>query len=1346
MIEYTRMTTIRISILSFRQLAVCLLSVLVWWSVLPAAAQHFSFNKITQNADKEFASLLNSISEDSRGYLWIGTRTGLGRFDGGTLKKYLNDKEDPYSLPGHDVYNVLEDNDHDLWVLTAGGVTRYEHQNDHFHTLTNAEGHTLKAYAACKWRDGLLLGDSHSVIYYNKKENSFTKIAELPLSAWMEKFLLLDDHTLLCMVRSNKVWYIRLDTGEVNGELFDVGYYATDMILDKQHNVWLTSRGGGLFCFSPEGRRIAEFNTDNSGLPTNKLKSLTECDGYLVIATQLQGVCVLKPETRQTWLFQHEQGGGQFTLPNNEVNLARTDKYGNILLGVNGHGLVSFNRVHMRTYTNLYAGFGKGPSGESIGCVLSHGDKVWVGTTDSGLNLFRPADNTFTPIPSTAGVHIFSMCDLAPGKLLLSVLNEGLRVFDTATGRTTPLLMKDTNTHNKAFLRGNGVYVWRNTPETILILASHLYVYHIPTGSFTQVEEKEDHMIYNGTLKMVCTTDNVSYLSDRRRLYRFVHSTNDLSIIYQLPSDQLVINIATRSSDGLFWLGTNNGLYKFDTDTGTATPIDNQKVKNIMSLQAGPFGQIWIGTYYALFTYESNTQHFISYNEMEGALPNEYIRTATSMDNQYIYMGGAKGLIQIAYKNTRPANSTPVFSISDCTLNGQPEGNPFLSHETGVELPFNSNFSLRVMTEEKDRFRRRAYRFHVPKYSNEIIETSSPELKLYGLHPGTYDVEVACTLADGSWTDFQTIGQFQVLPPWYRSNLFLGSVGLFLLFTGGTGLWVLLSRKQLLMERTLEQNRRELNEEKVDFLVNVSHELRTPLTLIYAPLNRMLRESSPNDKNYSQLQTACRQASRMTNIINMVLDLEKMERSSVQLQLRPHPFNDWVKEGMRDFVSEGEERGIRVEFDPDPLIDSIQFDIRKCDIVLNNLLINALKHSPKGSTITVRTRLDAATQQARVTISDEGPGLQPGDVKELFTRFHQGAKESTGTGLGLAYSKVLLEQHKGSIGAYNNEDKGATFYFTLPLHQAAGSIAASVSDSLLVKKTSSQPVPAPATHSAQPPLQPEEEKEVPLQPAPAAKGPDPSSRVYTLLVVDDQEDITQFLSESLKHDFKEILIAKNGVEALKVIRSNRPDAVISDVMMPRMDGYELCRTIKNDIAISHIPVVLLTAKTDEQSILTGYKTGADAYLPKPFDLEVVKQIVFNLLTTRQHVQEKYASPGSIPLPQEVTISYADESFLTKLNKFIEQHIDNPGLDISLIEKEMCMSRASLFNKMKALTGMGCNEYITKLRMEKAILLVKETTLSFTEISERVGYSTSSYFSSAFKMYTGMTPTQYRKSK
>ena len=541
---------------------------------------------------------------------------------------------------------------------------------------------------------------------------------------------------------------------------------------------------------------------------------------------------------------------------------------------------------------------------------------------------------------------------------------------------------------------------------------------------------------------------------------------------------------------------------------------------------------------------------------------------------------------------------------------------------------------------------------------------------------------------------------------------------------GGGFIRYIMVRKEQSMERTIAQNQLRMNEEKIDFLVNVSHELRTPLTLIYAPLKRMLKRISPNDENYRLLQTACRQSSRMTDIINMVLDLEKMGRKAVKLQLQAHPFNAWVEEGIRDFVSEGEERGVRVVLDADKRITMVPFDIRKCDIVLNNLVMNALKHSPTGTTMTVRTLLEK--DHVRVEVSDEGTGLQPGDEKELFTRFYQGAKESTGTGLGLAYSKVLLEQHKGTIGAYNNATKGATFYFTLPLIQE--------------QVIAEAPLTEVEQKSVEQPELLEEAGTKKLQ----LVATNQEKYDYTILVVDDQESITQFLHDALKESFKEILTAKDGVEAMKVLQNNRPDAVISDVMMPRMDGYELCRRIKSDLNISHIPVLLLTAKTDEHSIQVGYKTGADAYLPKPFDLEVLKQIVLNQLNTRQRVQDKYSTPGVVPLPEEVTISYADETFLKKLNELIEQHIDNTSLDIALIEMEMGMSRASIFNKMKSLTGMGCNEYITKIRMEKAIRFVKESALSFTEISERVGYNTASYFSTAFKQYTGMTPTQYRK--
>ena len=541
---------------------------------------------------------------------------------------------------------------------------------------------------------------------------------------------------------------------------------------------------------------------------------------------------------------------------------------------------------------------------------------------------------------------------------------------------------------------------------------------------------------------------------------------------------------------------------------------------------------------------------------------------------------------------------------------------------------------------------------------------------------------------------------------------------------GGGFIRYIMVRKEQSMERTIAQNQLRMNEEKIDFLVNVSHELRTPLTLIYAPLKRMLKRISPNDENYRLLQTACRQSSRMTDIINMVLDLEKMGRKAVKLQLQAHPFNAWVEEGIRDFVSEGEERGVRVVLDADKRITMVPFDIRKCDIVLNNLVMNALKHSPTGTTMTVRTLLEK--DHVRVEVSDEGTGLQPGDEKELFTRFYQGAKESTGTGLGLAYAKVLLEQHKGTIGAYNNATKGATFYFTLPLIQE--------------QVIAEAPLTEVEQKSVEQPELLEEAGTKKLQ----LVATNQEKYDYTILVVDDQESITQFLHDALKESFKEILTAKDGVEAMKVLQNNRPDAVISDVMMPRMDGYELCRRIKSDLNISHIPVLLLTAKTDEHSIQVGYKTGADAYLPKPFDLEVLKQIVLNQLNTRQRVQDKYSTPGVVPLPEEVTISYADETFLKKLNELIEQHIDNTSLDIALIEMEMGMSRASIFNKMKSLTGMGCNEYITKIRMEKAIRFVKESALSFTEISERVGYNTASYFSTAFKQYTGMTPTQYRK--
>lgn len=1306
--------------------------ILLWMGlcVQPIMAQHYSFVSVTEDSGVAFPTRLNYIFEGSRGCIWIATRSGLGRYDGNNLRKYEHIEGDEYSLPDNDVYYLFEDEENELWVITPKGIARFDYGEDRFYLAKDTEGNTFGAYTACTWKDGILLGQSNKLQFYRPKDQTMTLIGMMPGSR-PKKIVKLDDNTVLCQCTSGIVWRFAMDTnrgGNGDPSPFTIkNARSRSILLDSQKRVWVGTISDGLYCFSMHGELIKHYAKDKGNFPTKGVESLVESKGYIVAGTKQEGVVIMLPETGQQWQFRHNPGDGRFAIPGNTINELYTDKYGMVMMAIADHGLVAFDQIYMRSFSANNASYGKGPTAPSIVSLWPNGDKLWVGTAGGGLNIFDPEENTFTPVPSTAGTQIYSITDYAPGKLLLSVFDQGMRIFDTATGSLTPLKMSNDTIDRNCFRQGNGVYLYRNTPETILIVAYTLFIYHPKEQRFSEAIIEKDVTVANATLKVVSSNDTVTYLCDRNHLFQFDHKSEKMNVIYTLPTDKQLIYIATQSPDGLFWLGTNQGLIKFDRSTKIAKPVETNMFKEVLSIHVDPNGLLWVGTYSDLFAYNPQNNHVVAFSRNEGVDPNEYNRTVTLQLGDRLYMGGAKGLVKIDYNNAIQPNERIHFAVSRYTVNGERKGFPYHGDKIEkLEVPNESNLELQILTDEKRRFRARTYRFNIPGYTDEPIEQTDSELKLYHLAMGTYEVQVSSTQNDGSWSPYQTVTKIKVLPPYYLRWWFLTpTILVILIILGGLFYTMQLKRKQKL-EQDLARNRLQLNEEKVDFLVNISHELRTPLTLVYAPIRRVLQQCDPQDKSYLFLQTAYRHALRMTNIINMVLDLEKMQRQSIKLHMHLRPFNEWIKEELKDYLIEGAERNVEVRFEPDDRIGEIPFDKSRMDIVLNNLLMNALKHSPANTTLTVKSSLEEPSKQVRLSVSDEGPGLQPGDEKGLFTRFYQSNKEKTGTGLGLAYSKVLIDQHKGTIGAYNNKTKGATFFFTLPLEQTAETV-----DSGLTLTQLTENAFRSETETANPQ-------------ATNTISSDEVTKGCTLLIVDDQESISHFLKETLSESFKEVLTAKDGVEALKVLRDNHPDAVVSDIMMPRMDGYELCRQIKQDITISHIPVILLTAKTDERSVLMGYKTGADAYLPKPFDLEVLKQIIVNQLNRHQRIQDKVAMPGTTPLPQEITISYADEAFLTKMNKVIEQHISNNQLDISLLEKEMGMSRASLFNKMKALLGMGCNEYITKLRMEKAIRMVKESTLSFAEISEEVGYNTPSYFSSAFKQYTGMTPTQYRK--
>ena len=485
-----------------------------------------------------------------------------------------------------------------------------------------------------------------------------------------------------------------------------------------------------------------------------------------------------------------------------------------------------------------------------------------------------------------------------------------------------------------------------------------------------------------------------------------------------------------------------------------------------------------------------------------------------------------------------------------------------------------------------------------------------------------------------------------------------------------------------------------------------------------APLKRLLKDSDAEREDFQVLSRIYRQSRRMRSLLDMVLDLRKMEVGSNRLKKENVDFNAWIAGSADDIVNEEKAEGINVVYDFDSAVGSADIDIQKCDIVLMNILINAIKHSTVGDTITIRTSL-SSDGMIRTSISDQGPGLGDDiDLSKMFTRFYQSNSEKYGSGIGLSYSKILVELHGGNIGVYNNPDKGATFWWEIP---ACGEAAA----------TDSEPrayLNELLGHSS--------EADISL-PAGAAF----STSGMRLMIVDDNQDLLDFLREALCQDFAEVITVTGGNPALKELSAGRlPDIIVSDVNMPDGDGFRLCSEIKKNEKFSHIPVILLTARGEDQSQSESYRLGADGFLAKPFEIETLMELVRGQLRGKAEIRKRYLDEDSVA---EADYGSNEERFILQLNKIISEHMSDPGLDQQLICMELGVSRALLYNKMKAITGAGAKEYITKIRIEKAKSLIESTSLTIAEISDMTGFASQSYFSTAFKNYTGTTPSQYK---
>lgn len=1289
-------------------------------SILPIQAGHYFYKQISLKDG--LPSTVRCILTDEQGFVWIGTRSGLGRYDGHELKKYIHQANNPDSSLPHNLINqITEDKQNNIWVLTDRGVACYQRQSDDFFIPTDEKGNIIWANSTCLIKDGVLFGSQNKVYFYSYQDSSLRLLQTFNQEPKFNITLmsLWNDHTLLCCSRWQGLLLLDLNTGKYSLPPFDCGKEIMNMLIDSQNRVWIAPYNGGVSCFTHDGTRLASYTMQNSDLNNNVVLSLAEREGKIWIGTDGGGINILEPKTGKFTLLEHIPGSDNYSLPANSILCLYNDRNNNMWAGSIRNGLISIREVSMKTYTDVLPGNDHGLSNNTVLSLYQESsDRIWVGTDGGGINLFNPVTEKFTHYPSTWQNKVASICPFTSGNLLLSIFSQGVFVFNPATGRKTPFIIIDPETSARLGSRGKTVNLFQNTPHSVLLLGDHVYQYDLKKQTFSIATEQQGADII-GTILPIMNDKNLTYLNDTKHIFSLNNETKRLETLYQCTKDTL-INSVSRDEYGNFWIGNNYGLVHYNPATQNQTPIPTSLFSEVTQVVCDQQGKVWIGTDNMLFAWLIKEKKFVLFGESDGVIQNEYLSKPRLLSSQGdVYMGGVKGLLYINSKLPLVTTGVPKLQLSEVVINGESVNDKLSGNPTGISAPWNSNITIRIMSKEEDIFRQKVYRYQIEGLNDQQIESYNPELVIRSLPPGSYKIMASCTAKDGSWIPSQEVLELTILPPWYRTWWFIISCAVFITAAVIETFRRTLKRKEEKLKWAMKEHEQQVYEEKVRFLINISHELRTPLTLIHAPLSRILKSLSAEDTQYLPIKAIYRQSQRMKNLINMVLDVRKMEVGESKLQIQPYALNQWIEHVSQDFISEGEAKNVCIRYQLDPHIDTVSFDKDKCEIILSNLLINALKHSPQDAEIIITSELLSEGNRVRISIIDQGNGLKQVNTQKLFTRFYQGTGEQSGTGIGLSYSKILAELHGGSIGAQDNQEAGATFFFELPLRQQSEEIICQPKAYLneLMSDDSKEQLP--------------EENHFDTSP-------------YSVLVVDDNPDLTDFLKKSLGEYFKRVIIASDGVEALQLTRSHVPDIIVSDVMMPRMNGYELCKNIKEDITISHIPIVLLTARDDKQSQLSGYKNGADAYLTKPFEVEMLMEIIRNRLKNRESIKKRYLNTGLVPAPEESTFSQADETFLLKLNKIIQENLDNSNLDVTLICKEIGMSRASLYNKLKALTDMGANDYINKFRMEKAITLITHTDMSFTEITEKIGFTTSRYFSTAFKQYTGETPTQYKE--
>lgn len=1303
-----------------------------------------------------------SIAQDKQGFLWFATEEGLNKFDGTRFITYLKNEDlTRQGITGNELNCLLDDpQDSILWIGTQrAGLNAYDYVNNTFlcyrHDDENPESlitdDVTKNVAAT---DGNLWITTYwrGVDYFDKKAGKFIhyNTQTVPGLASDNIWSVVDggDGKLYMGHVHHGFSVLSLKDKKVKNFMYDPedpvslpGNGVTCIYKDLSGNIWLgTDRG--LALFNPEAENFIHFHHSEDGVP-HTVFDIRQFDGNkLWIAMEFGGIAILDL-TQRMFLspdqvrFQYiKEGDDEYSLSNSTVRCLFQDSFKNVWAGMWGGGINFLS--HESSYFNVYSYSPIQHSGSSLNnktassvCVARDG-KLWIGTDGGGINVFDKGKRVAVYKEETGDLTDNSiqaaLCD-SEGNLWFGSFMGGVDFYDVKKKSFHQIFPKDKTGEDVRALYEDAEYVWIGTSNGIYKVRLH-------------DKGIADHYTVENNLVRCISKDNLNRLwigtfggglgvFDEH--FQCVKLFNVTSLF---PSN--TINTVYMDSQNRMWIGTGEGLVCFPSSQSWDYKVyrSEEGLSNvhIRAITEDNHGNIWVSTNKGISCYIAVKNSFYNYGRWDGVPIVGFMSGSVTHDyDGNIYFGSLNGLCRfnpemvLAKREAPSAIMTGLRIFVPISERKSEEKMIELHGCPAVRLSYmQNNFSVTFNIQNYALADQVEYAYMLKGLENSWYTVTDPNnVTFRNIPPGNYCFQVKTRIRNQEWADEIASLDIRIDPPvwltWWAK--------LFYILSGVSVLYFILHayKKKLDMESLYElekknhEQEQELNNERLRFYTNITHELRTPLTLILGPLEDMQKSNSLSGKDSQKISVIHQSAIRLLNLINQILEFRKTETQNKKLCVSRDNLAALVHEiGLKyKELNRKPEIDFCLEIEQEDM--SLFFDKEVVTIILDNLISNAIKYTEKGTiTLGLHQVVRNNIHHTEISVSDTGFGIAPDALPHIFDRYYQEGSEhqASGTGIGLALVKNLVVLHEGEIRVESSLNVGSTFYVSLLTDNTYPHVLHADS----TEKTSDE----------------KDEKEENIEPVHSGK--------RILLIVEDNRDICDYIVESFSDDF-EVRTAANGEQGLEQALGCIPDIIVSDIMMPVMNGIVMCRKLKEDLRTSHIPIILLTAKDSLQDKEEGYQVGADSYLTKPFSATLLHSRIHNLLESRKLLAERF-NTNSILIDKRAAVTESmnklDNEFLEKINKLIEDRLSSEKIDIGYLSDAMCMSNSTLYRKMKALTGLSTNEYIRKIKMQYAERLLLEGKYNISEVAFKVGINSTVYFRQCFKDEFGMAPSDYLK--